>query len=169
MFLGHKGCTLDNILVVMQVAIPQYRTCIRIPFQKSYGYRLASEHLINPVYTHNKMKCDQFHWRHHGDGRGRSAYANVQLLGKIFEIDRENPGFLRKLPPFKIVATPLRFVFEEQDGLGWGKEGLFSKFASKRKHVHIFSKHLLHCTRILFIEDEQHMSIFCIENLSSDI
>jgi hypothetical protein len=29
------------------------------------------------------------------------------LLGKIFEIYHENPGFFRKRPPFKILVTPL--------------------------------------------------------------
>jgi hypothetical protein len=28
------------------------------------------------------------------------------LWGKIFEIDRENPGILRKQPPFKILVMP---------------------------------------------------------------
>jgi hypothetical protein len=31
---------------------------------------------------------------------GGSCYANDPILGKIFEIDRENSGFLRKQLPF---------------------------------------------------------------------
>jgi hypothetical protein len=42
-----------------------------------------------------------------GIARGLGGMQMPPVWEKKFEIGRENPGFLRKQPPFKILATPL--------------------------------------------------------------
>jgi hypothetical protein len=40
----------------------------------------------------------------------------IRYTEKIVETDRENPGFLRKRSPFKILATPLHCPKVVNDG-----------------------------------------------------
>jgi hypothetical protein len=45
-------------------------------------------------------------------GKCLKLTVKIRFTEKNLEIDSENPGFLRKRPPFKIQASPMREVRE---------------------------------------------------------
>jgi hypothetical protein len=61
---------------------------------------------------------------------------NDTPLGKIFEIDSENPGFLRKRPTFKILVTPLRIetlIADQPVGLYLNPSHLWCHVTNRKK------------------------------------